>query len=118
LLFGFTSIVANFVYADNNLKYLKIDNVFGRWFLRIGFFGMLVYGSVASLPEVIALADLSTGLMTIFNVSALFLLSKVVVNITKDYSRQQKLKQLPRYIPDQEERKQLNLSKGIWQKED
>jgi AGCS family alanine or glycine:cation symporter len=118
LLFGFTSIVANFVYADNNLKYLKIDNAFGRWFLRIGFFSMLVYGSVASLPEVIALADLSTGLMTIFNVSALFLLSKVVVNITKDYNRQKKLKQLPRYMPEHDEHKHLNLSKGIWQKED
>ncbi|MFT5759417.1 MAG: AGCS family alanine or glycine:cation symporter [Alteromonadaceae bacterium] len=117
-LFGFTSIVANFVYADNNLKYLKIDNVFGRWFLRIGFFSMLVYGSVASLPEVIALADLSTGLMTIFNVSALFLLSKVVVDIARDYNHQQKKQQLPRYLPDQDERERLNLSEGIWQKED
>jgi len=118
LLFGFTSIVANFVYADNNLKYLKIDNLFGRWFLRIGFLAMLVYGSVASLPEVIALADLSTGLMTIFNVIALFLLSKVVVNIAKDYNRQQKLKKTPCYFPNQDERERLNLSEGIWQKED
>jgi len=116
LLFGFTSIVANFVYANNNLKYLKIDNIFGRWFLRIGFLSMLVYGSVASLPEVIALADLSTGLMTIFNVSALFLLSKVVVNIAKDYSRQQKMKKLPCYLPSEDESMRLNLSKGIWSK--
>jgi len=116
LLFGFTSIVANFVYANNNLKYLKIDNIFGRWFLRIGFLSMLVYGSVASLPEVIALADLSTGLMTIFNVSALFLLSKVVVNIAKDYSRQQKMKKLPCYLPSEDESMRLNLSKGMWSK--
>jgi len=116
LLFGFTSIVANFVYANNNLKYLKIDNIFGRWFLRIGFLGMLVYGSIASLPEVIALADLSTGLMTIFNVSALFLLSKVVVNIARDYSRQQKMNKLPCYSPSEDESKRLNLSQGIWSK--
>ena len=116
LLFAFTSIVANFVYADNNLKYLKLDNIFGRWFLRIGFFSMLIYGSVASLPEVIALADLSTGLMTIFNVSALFLLSKVVVTLAKDYNRQNKMNDLPCYTPSEEEHRRLNLSDGIWSK--
>jgi AGCS family alanine or glycine:cation symporter len=116
LLFGFTSIVANFVYANNNLKYLKIDNIFGRWFLRIGFLSMLVYGSVASLPEVIALADLSTGLMTIFNVSALFLLSKVVVLVAKDYNCQNKENNLPCYAPSKDEHQRLNLSEGIWSK--
>ena len=49
---------------------------------------MLLFGSAASLGQVIALADLSTGLMTIVNVTALFLLSKVVVSVTKDYHQQ------------------------------
>ena len=56
LLFGFTSIVANFAYAENNLKYLNMDNRLGHWFLRCGFLAMLIFGSVASLPRVIALA--------------------------------------------------------------
>ena len=116
LLFAFTSIVANFAYADNNLKYLKMDNMLGRWFLRIGFLAMLVFGSVATLPEVIALADLSTGLMTIVNVTALFLLSKVVVKITKDYHQQQDSGVLPTYQPDENEQKTLNLTQGIWSK--
>ena len=117
LLFAFTSIVANFAYADNNLKYLKMDNFQGRWFLRIGFLLMLVFGSVATLPEVIALADLSTGLMTIVNVSALFMLSKVVVKITKDYHQQHDKGELPTYQPDEQEHQRLNLTKGIWQKD-
>lgn len=112
--FGFTSIVANFAYAENNLKYLKLDNVFGHWFLRVGFLAMLVFGSVASLPEVIALADLSTGLMTVVNVTALFLLSKVVVRITKNYHQQQALNKVPCYQPDEQEQKELHLTKGIW----
>lgn len=116
LLFAFTSIVANYAYADNNLKYLKMDNMQGRWFLRIGFLLMLVFGSVATLPEVIALADLSTGLMTIVNVSALFMLSGVVVKITKDYHLQQDKGLLPTYQPDEKEQQTLNLTKGIWQK--
>ena len=116
LLFAFTSIVANYAYADNNLKYLNMDNLAGRWFLRTGFLLMLVFGSVATLPEVIALADLSTGLMTIFNVTALFMLSKVVVKITKDYHNQHDKGLLPTYEPDTAEEQRLNLTKGIWLK--
>lgn len=116
LLFGFTSIVANFAYADNNLKYLNMDNRIGHWFLRCGFLLMLIFGSVASLPQVIALADLSTGLMTIVNVTALLLLSKVVVSITQDYHHQHNQGILPNYQPNEKEHKSFNLTKGIWQK--
>ncbi|MEW6992087.1 alanine/glycine:cation symporter family protein [Colwelliaceae bacterium 6441] len=116
MFFAFTSIVANFAYAENNLKYLKLDNRFGHWFLRIGFLAMLVFGSIASLPEVIALADLSTGLMTILNVIALFLLTKVIVSLTKNYHQQQSAGQLPNYQPDEQEHIQFHLTKGVWQK--
>ena len=75
---------------------------------------MLLFGSVASLPQVIALADLSTGLMTIVNVTALILLSSVVVKIAKDFNRQLKQKLVPRYHVSKAEESQLNLSKGVW----
>ncbi|GLX79849.1 sodium:alanine symporter [Thalassotalea insulae] len=114
LLFAFTSIVANFAYADNNLKYLNLDNMLGHWFLRLGFLAMLVFGSVASLPEVIALADMSIGLMTVVNVTALFLLTNVVVSISKDYHQQKKAKQLPCYQPSEQQQTQFHLTKGIW----
>jgi len=116
MLFGFTSIVANFAYADNNLKYLKLDNFCGRWFLRLGFLSMLVWGSVASLGEMINLADLSTGLMTVVNVTAILLLSKAVVKITKDYQAQIEAKKLPTYLVDEAEEAELKLTKGIWSK--
>jgi len=116
LLFGFTSIVGNFAYAENNLKYLKLDNLYGRSFLKVGFLAMLVFGSVATLPEVIALADMSTGLMTVFNVIALFMLSKVVVSITKDYHQQKNNGDVPDYQPEDTEHQAFNLTKGIWQK--
>jgi AGCS family alanine or glycine:cation symporter len=116
LLFGFTSIVANFAYAENNLKYLNMDNRLGHWFLRCGFLSMLIFGSVASLPQVIALADLSTGLMTVVNVTALLLLSKVVVSITQDYHQQHNQGKLPSYKPNESEHARFNLTKGIWQK--
>jgi len=114
LFFGFTSIVANFAYADNNLKYLRLDNAFGRWFLRIGFLGTLIFGSIASLPEVIALADLATGLMTVVNVTALFLLSHAVIEVTRDYHQQLASKKDPEYKVDQQTQARLRLTKGIW----
>ena len=118
LFFAFTSIVANFAYADNNLKYLKLNHVYGRWFLRIGFLAMLVFGSVATLPEVIALADLGIGLMTVLNVIALFLLSKVVISVTRDYQQQHKQGKLPCYNPSTEQQQALNLSEGVWKEYD
>jgi AGCS family alanine or glycine:cation symporter len=116
LLFAFTSIVANFAYAENNLKYLKMDNLYGHWFLRTGFLCMLIFGSAASLPEVIALADLSTGLMTIVNVIALFLLTKVVVRVTKNYHQQKSAGQIPNYEADVNEHADFHLTPGVWQK--
>lgn len=115
-LFGFTSIVANFAYADNNLKYLNLNNLLGRWFLKIGFLGMLVYGSVMSLGEMINLADLATGLMTVVNVTALFLLSKAVIRITQDYHQQLSEKKLPCFTVNEQEAQTLGLTKGIWSK--
>ena len=114
LLFGFTSIVANYAYANNNLKYINLDNFYGRWFLRIGFLAMLIFGSMASLPEVIALADLSTGVMTLINVSVLLLFTKVLVTITNDYNSQHKQGTLPSYKPSDAEHEKFNLTKGIW----
>jgi len=117
MLFGFTSIVGNFAYAENNLKYLNLNNIYGHAFLKIGFLAMLVFGSVATLPEVIALADLSTGLMTVFNVIALILLTKVIASVTKDYHDQKRQGKLPCYTPSTEEHKAFNLTQNIWQKD-
>ena len=116
MLFAFTSIVANFAYADTNLKYLNLDGKAGHLFLRVGFLAMLLFGSVATLPQVIALADLSTGLMTVVNVTALFLLSKVVINIARDYQTQQAAGKTPEYSVSRSEQEKLGLTPGIWDK--
>jgi len=117
MLFAFTSIVGNFAYAENNLKYLNLDNLYGHAFLKVGFLAMLIFGSVATLPEVIALADLSTGLMTVFNVISLFLLTKAISTVTKDYHLQKMQGKIPTYLPSAAEHKSLNLTQGIWQKD-
>lgn len=75
---------------------------------------MLLYGSSSTLGEMISLADFAIALMTIVNVIALFMLSKVVVNVTKDYQAQKQQGKLPEYQVTEETEKKLNLTKGIW----
>lgn len=117
LLFGFTSIVANFAYAENNLKYLNLDHKIGHALLKIGFLLTLFYGSYTSLGEMINWADLATGLMTVVNVTALFLLSKVIISVTQDYHQQLKSKDIPQFQVDQKQAEQMGLSENMWQKE-
>jgi AGCS family alanine or glycine:cation symporter len=54
--------------------------------------------------------------MTVVNVTALLLLSKVVVSITQDYHQQHNQGKLPSYKPSESEHNRFNLTKGIWQK--
>ena len=112
--FAFTSIVANYAYADNNLGVLRLDNRPGKLIFRAGFLAMVLYGSVATLPEVIAMADLAVALMTMVNLVALLWLSKTVVALARDYNRQLDAGELPHYQPDKATRRALALFPGVW----
>lgn len=113
-LFSFTSIVANYVYAESNLVLFKFDNFLGRSFFTLIFLSMTFWGANASLPEVWAIADLSLGLTTIINITALMLLSKTVVILTKDYHQQMKKNGLPVFSEKNTQGIQGKLGKNIW----
>jgi AGCS family alanine or glycine:cation symporter len=113
-LFSFTSIVANYVYAESNLVLFKFDHVFGKSIFTIAFLSMTFWGANASLPEVWALADLSLGLTTLINITALLLLSKTIVVVSKDYHRQRKANTLPIFDKNEVNGIQGQLSKDIW----
>ncbi|EAP93043.1 sodium/alanine symporter, partial [Vibrio splendidus 12B01] len=73
--FAFTSIIANYSYAETNLIFLEHNNKKGLVLFRIVVLGMVMFGSLATLPTVWALADVSMGLMAIVNLVAIILLS-------------------------------------------
>ncbi|MFV0265479.1 MAG: alanine/glycine:cation symporter family protein [Kluyvera sp.] len=100
VMFAFTSIVANYVYAENNLIFLRCNKPWAIWLLRIGTLLMVVMGSQLSLPVVWQLADVIMALMAITNLSAILLLSPVVKIIALDYLRQRKLGVTPVFDPD------------------
>ena len=99
ILFAFSSIVANYIYAENNLVFLKLDNMRVIWLLRIATISTIIGGTFVSFPLVWQLADIIMACMAITNLTAILLLSPVVHTIASDYLRQRKLGVRPEVDP-------------------
>lgn len=113
-LFSFTSIIANYVYAENNLHLFKLDNNLGRWGFILIFLSMTFWGTTAALPQVWALADLSLGVVTVINIGVILFMTPTIVAVTKDYNQQRKLSQTPLFVRKKSINIQGVLSKDVW----
>lgn len=114
LLFAFTSIVANYIYAENNLIYLRLDTPRNVWLLRAVTLLMVMAGTLMSLPVVWQLADIIMALMAITNLTAILLLSPVVRIIASDYLRQRRLGVKPVFNPARYPDIAQQLAPGSW----
>lgn len=112
--FAFTSIIANYSYAETNLIFLEHNNKKGLVFFRLVVLGMVMFGSLAALPTVWALADVSMGLMAIVNLVAIILLSGIVIKLAKDYNRQLDAGKVPTFDANDFPELQSQLEEGIW----
>ncbi|AMA64687.1 Amino-acid carrier protein AlsT [Candidatus Arsenophonus lipoptenae] len=93
--FAFTSIIANYAYAENNMIFLYKNHTAGLYILRIATLSMVIFGSIAEMPLVWKLADASMGLMALINLIAILMLSSIILKLTKDYNSQRKTGKLP-----------------------
>lgn len=116
LFFAFTSIVANYSYAETNLLFLEHNHEHGMLIFRLVVLGMVMFGSVSELGLIWTLADISMGLMAIVNVIALFMLSGVVIWLANDYTTQRKAGKLPTFDPTKNTQLDQTIPKGIWHK--
>lgn len=114
-LFAFTSVVANYAYGESNLHMFKLDNKLGRSFYTAGYLLMIFWGSMASLPEVWAMADMALGLMTVINIIAIVWMTPTIVSISQDYFEKRKQGKTPEYTTGDCEI-QGSTEKGIWDK--
>ncbi len=114
LLFAFTSIVANYIYAENNLIFLRMDSARNIWLLRLLTLCMVVTGAMVSLPVVWQMADIIMALMAITNLTAILLLSPTVRIIASDYLRQRRLGQRPEFDVTRYPEIHQQLTPGIW----
>ncbi|EGU48876.1 hypothetical protein VII00023_13742 [Vibrio ichthyoenteri ATCC 700023] len=112
--FAFTSIIANYSYAETNLIFLEHNHKAGLGIFRVIVLGMVMFGALASLPVVWALADVSMGLMAIVNLVAIILLSGIVIKLAKDYNRQLKEGKLPTFDANDYPELKSQLEEGIW----
>ncbi|EAN7564241.1 amino acid carrier protein, partial [Salmonella enterica subsp. enterica serovar Enteritidis] len=99
ILFAFSSIVANYIYAENNLFFLRLHNAKAIWLLRLATLGMVIAGTLISFPLIWQLADMIMACMAITNLTAILLLSPVVYTLAGDYLRQRKLGVRPQFDP-------------------
>lgn len=112
-LFSFTSVVANYAYAESNLHLFKLDNIYGRTIYTLLYLSMVYWGANASLKEVWNMADMALGLMTVVNISAIMLLTPTIVNLTRDYQVKLKTTNKPEFkLADVEI--QGKTEDGVW----
>ncbi|MGY6031167.1 alanine/glycine:cation symporter family protein [Phytobacter sp. AG2a] len=113
-MFAFNSIATNYVYAENNLIFLKLNNARNRWLLRCGIVLMILVGSQLRVPLLWHLADVLMAFMAITNLIAILLLSPVVSIIAGDYLRQRKLGILPVFDASRYPEIQRQLALDTW----
>ncbi|USD65735.1 sodium:alanine symporter family protein [Vibrio sp. SCSIO 43136] len=116
--FAFTSIIANYSYAETNLIFIGHNKKAGVNLFRIIVLGMVLFGSVAAMPTVWGLADVSMGLMAIVNLVAIILLSGIVVKLAKDYNRQLDEGKVPTFDANDYPELKSQLEEGIWYNQD
>lgn len=89
-LFSFSTFIGILFYARSNIAYLFGDNWLSQTLYKILALIMLFIGGLAAYTFVWDLGDLGVGLMTIFNMIALFPMAGEALEALKDYDRKKK----------------------------
>ena len=87
--FAFSSILGNYYYGEANVRYLTRRKwVVTAYRLLVG--GMVMFGALATLEVAWGLADITMGLMTLCNLTAIALLGKYAFRLLDDYRTQKR----------------------------
>ncbi len=86
-LFSFSTFIGILFYARSNVAYLFGDNWLSQTLYKVLALVMLYIGGLATYAFVWDIGDFGVGLMTIFNMIALFPLAPQAIQSLKDYER-------------------------------
>lgn len=114
LFFAFTSIVANYSYAENAMIYLGLGGKLGMLSLRCAALAMVVWGAYQAVGTVFNAADASMGLMATINLIGIVLLSGTVAKLTKDYLAQRKEGLVPHFKAEEYPELEHKIDHDIW----
>ena len=84
-LFSFSTFIGILFYARPNIAYLFGDNWLSQTLYKVLALVMLFIGGLAAYQAVWDLGDIGIGLMTIFNMTALFPMAGEAIHALKDY---------------------------------
>lgn len=89
LFFAFSSIIGNYYYGETNIEFMRAHK---SWLTiyRILVLVMVMFGSMATVEIVWAMADLFMGLMAIINLFAIAILGRVAFKVLEDFTMQRK----------------------------
>lgn len=114
--FSFTSIIANYAYAESNLIFLQRNHPAGLLLFRCVALTMVMLGTLADMPTLWKMADTAMALMAITNLTAILLLSGVAFKLAEDYNHQRWLGRIPSFDVSRYPELEAQLEPGIWKK--
>lgn len=114
LAFGFTTMIANYLYCENNLLFLQRGSTGSIYLLRVLMLVLLLAGCLVSTPLLVQTASISLAVITIINLTAIVLLSGLALRVIKDYERQCAMGRVPVFNPDSFPELKGQLEVGIW----
>ena len=91
-LFSFSTFLGVLYYARGNVAYLCGDNWWSQTVYKVIALVMLLVGGTQAYTVVWDLGDVGIGLMTIFNMIALYPLSSQALRALADYETRKKLR--------------------------
>lgn len=117
LAFAFTTLIAGYLYAENNLLFLQHGRTGSVYLLRLAMMLMLLVGCLTQMTWLWQTASIFLAVMTIINLTALLLLSGLALKVVKDYERQLLIGKEPVFNPQSFPELQDHCQPGIWQPE-
>ncbi len=114
ILFCFTSIIANYSYAETNILFLFNNKSTFIPLFRFCVVAMVMFGAVSKIDVVWALADASMGMMALVNLVALLLLSNIAIKVIKHYKAQRKAGIEPNFVAADFPELTGKTEDGIW----
>lgn len=98
-LFAFSTIIANYFYGETNVRYIT-SKPWVLFIFRLLSGVVVLMGGFLTLEQAWSIVDFAMPLMTILNLVAVFLLSRYVFRLLKDFKMQRKQGREPVFNPD------------------
>jgi AGCS family alanine or glycine:cation symporter len=95
-LFAYSTIIGNYFYGEANIRFITKKGIAVTIF-RIITGGVVMIGAIVSLQTAWSFADIMMGLMTLFNLVAILLLSNKVFFLLRNYISQKKAGKEPEF---------------------